>query len=405
MNTKNLLVSFLLAIFLVAGVSAVDITSDAKVTIDGTTVYDVTPTGDIVAVVAGEDLTVKVYFTADYDDTDVTVEAELEGDKVKTYASTSVFDVEEDMVYRKVLSLKIPFELKDEVSNNLTLTIEIDGKEYKTELSDITLRVQRPSYNAVVKSVTTSSSVSAGEALPVEVVLKNLGYNDLEDVYVSVKIPELNVVQGPKWFGDMVSIEDHCTSCDDDETDTLVGRLSLNVPYGVKAGVYNLEVIVKNDDTESKVVKQVVINNELNENVIASNTAKVVAKGERAVYELLIVNPTNNVKVYKIVADSKEVIASADETVVAVPAGSSKTVKVYASSVVEGQYTFNVNVFNGENLEQTVAYNLAVEGKKTNTVLILTIVLAAIFLVLLVALIVLLGKKPEKSEEFGESYY
>jgi hypothetical protein len=34
------------------------------------------------------------------------VRAELEGDKLKTYASTSVFDVEEGMSYVKILSLK-----------------------------------------------------------------------------------------------------------------------------------------------------------------------------------------------------------------------------------------------------------------------------------------------------------
>ena len=38
-------------------------------------------------------------------------------------------------------------------------------------------------------------------------------------------------------------------------------------------------------------------------------------------------------------------------------------------------------------------------------IVVLTIILAIIFIVLLVILIVLLGKKPEKQEEFGESYY
>ena len=38
-------------------------------------------------------------------------------------------------------------------------------------------------------------------------------------------------------------------------------------------------------------------------------------------------------------------------------------------------------------------------------IVILTIILAIIFLVLLVVLIVLVTKKPEKAEEFGESYY
>jgi uncharacterized membrane protein len=188
--------------------------------------------------------------------------------------------------------------LKDEVSDELTLTIEVDGKNYESELDEISLRVQRPSYNAVVKSVTVPNTIFAGEVLPVEVVLKNMGYNDLDDVYLSVRIPELNIVQGPKWFGDMVNIED-CTSCDD-ETDTIVGRLNLNLPYDAKPGVYTLEVIVQNDDTQSKVSKQIVVKNDFAENFITSNTIKTVAKNEEAVYDLLLVNPTNNIKVYKL---------------------------------------------------------------------------------------------------------
>jgi len=254
-----------------------------------------------------------------------------------------------------------------------------------------------------VKSVTTPSAINAGETFPVEIVLKNMGYNDLDDVYVTAKIADLSVSQGPKWFGDIVTLEE-CNECDDEE-DTVFGKLNLRVPYEAAAGVYALEVSVTNDDTTTTEVKQIVIANDFTNNVISTSAAKAVAEGEEAVYDLLIVNPTNNVKVYKIVADSEDVTSTVSQTVVAVPAGSSKTVKVSASSAVEGNFAFNVNVFSGENLEETVAYNLQVEGKKTNTVFVLTVVLAIVFLVLLVALIVLLGRRPEKSEEFGESYY
>ncbi|NCN86906.1 hypothetical protein GW932_03655 [archaeon] len=396
------MVSFVLALFLVAGASAVSFTGDlsdttAKVLVDG-----INANNDV-SVVAGDEVTVEVTFEAVVNDTDVTVEATIEGDKAKAFASTGVFDVEAGKSYKKNLVLKVPYELKDDISNDLELTIEIDGKEYKSESVVVLLRVQRPSYNAVVKSLTTPSSITAGETFPIEVVLKNMGYNDLDDVYVSARIAELNVMQGPKWFGDLVTLKD----CDDDcdLEDTVVGKLYLDVPYTAKAGVYNLELKVENDDTESIVTKQIVIANDFSENVISTTATKTVAKGEEAVYELLIVNPTNNVKVYKIVTDSEDVTSTVSQTVIAVPAGSSKTVEVRASSDVEGEYTFNVNVFSGENLEKTVAYNLSVEGKQTNTIFVLTVVLAVIFLVLLVALIVLLGKKPEKSEEFGESYY
>jgi len=408
MKTKNLMVSFVLMLALIGSVAAVSFTGDLAVSPVKVKVNDMNVNGSVVSVVAGEDVTVSVYFTADKNDTDVTVEAQIEGEKVKTYASTGVFDVEKGMKYVKTLVLKVPFELKDEISTDLDLSVTIDGKEYDSETTnDVTLRVQRPSYNAVVKSVTTPSSISAGENFPIEIVLKNMGYNNLDDVYVTARIKALDVYQGPKWFGDVLSLEDDSYYYHDNnyKDDTAYGKLNLKVPYNAPAGVYALEVIVSNDDTETSVVKQIVISNDFAENVISTSATKTVAEGEEANYDLLIVNPTNNVKVYKIVMDSEGITSTASQTVIAVPAGSSKTVKIKATSNVEGEHSFNVNVFSGENLESTEAFTLNVEGKKTNTVFVLTVILSIVFLVLLVALIVLLGRKPESTEEFGESYY
>jgi len=398
MNTKNLLVSlctFVFALFLIGSASA-SLVDDYRVTVDGIDVN-----GTDVSVVAGEDITVKVYFTANNSDTDVTVEAEIEGDKVDYKASTSVFDVIAKKAYKKTLSLKVPYELKDEVYNDgLELNIEIDGKDHKTVLEPITLTVQRPSYNAVIKSVTTPSSIDAGETFPVEIVITNLGYNELDDVYVSAKIAELGLVQGPKWIGDLVPVEECAGDCNYE--DTVAGRLYLEVPYNAKDGVYDLEIIVTNDDTKTVKVKEIVINNELSSNIIPSITGQIVAKNEEAVYDLLIVNPTNKVRVYKIVSEGD---VSFTSKVVAIPAGSSKVVSISASSEEDGKYPFTANVFVGDSLEESVELELTVEGKSSNSVVVLAIVLAIIFLVLLVVLIVLLGKKPEKTEDFGESYY
>ena len=406
MNTKNLVVTFCtfaLALFLVASVSAADLTTNYQVDVDGIQVAtNAGLTANTASVVAGQEFTLKVYFTSDVNDTDVTLEATVEGEKIEFRAITPIFDVESNHQYRKVLILKVPYELKDQLSDDLTLSIEVDGKDYKTTFDDIALRVQRPSYNAVVMSATTPSTISAGENFPVEIVLKNLGYNNLDDVYASVSIPELGVSQGPKWFGDLVSLE-NCTE-DCNKQDTVVGQLYLKTPYTTKPGVYDLQVVVQNGDTKTVEHKQITISNEFVENILVVSSKKTVAVGEEAVFDLLIVNPTDNVKIYRIVTDGD--VLTASQSVVAVPAGSSTTVKVAGSADKEGTYTFNVNVFEGNNLAKTVPLEMNVEGSSsTNTVVVLTIVLAIIFLVLLVVLIVLLSKKPEKTEDFGESYY
>jgi hypothetical protein len=410
MNTKKLLVSLvaIASLFLLATVSAAsDITYYYDVEVDGIYTADTWGQWNEPAVVAGENIIVEVTFTANVSDTDVTIEAELEGEKVSFDAISAPFDVEAGKVYKKKLVLKVPYELKDELSDELTLNIEIDGKEAEAELNEITLRVQRPSYNAEVKSITVSQTVEAGETIPVDIVLKNRGYNDLDDIYVTARIAELGVEQ-TSYFGDLVAIEKCATACDEDEEDTVSGRLYLKVPYDVEAGIYTVEVTVENEDTENTVVKQVVVENDFSNSVIVTSSSKTVAAGQEAVYDLLIVNPTNKLKVYRVITESSsDVASSAEMAVVAVPAGSSKAVKISATANTEGAYNFNVNVLSGDTAVETVALTLNVEGNRTvsNPVVVLTIILAVIFLVLLIVLIVLLGKKPSQSEEFGESYY
>ena len=426
MDTKKLLVSFLAiaSILLITSlVSASDLANITDVKVDGMSVMS----GEDVSVVAGELIDVKVYFTANFNDQDVTVTAELEGDKVDADATTSSFNVEAGNRYSKTLSVRIPYELKDSLSDDLTLNIEIDGREYKVEKTDVILRVQRPSYNADIKSISTQGTVDAGETFPVDVVLKNIGYNNLDDLYVTVSVPALGIERNG-YFGDIIAIEcgdnfdvdtdsedlynvDIDRNCDDSDVDTVNGRIFLKVPYDAKAGVYTVEVKVSNDDTTSSESTQIEVANDLTSNVIVTSTLKTVAVGEDAEYNILLVNPTDKLKVYRVVTESSGSLSTnTDSAVVAVPAGSSKTVKVIANADSEGEYAFNVNIFSGEELVDTVTLNAKVEGSKktlgtNNPVVVLTVILAIIFIVLLIVLIVLIGKKPEKTEEFGESYY
>lgn len=409
MNTKNTLVSFLavaLVLTLVVTVSAYNVDgtlakddSSFSIKVDGVYANDVSD----IAVIAGDTIEVKVYFTSDVDATDVRIKAELEGEKVDVSDRTATFDVEENKSYVKTLTLKVPYELKDEVSDDLDLTLKIWNSDEKTEVEGLTLRVQRESYNADIKSVSVSSTVSAGETFPVDIVVKNRGYNDLDDLYVTVSIDALNLHKSA-YFGDLVVEE-----IDDDDTDTVSGRLYLTVPYDVDTGVYTVTVEASNDDTVSTAVGQIVIENDFSNTAIATTLRKTAGTDDEATFSLLLVNPTDKLKVYRIVTESTSVLTtSASSAVVAVPASSSETVTITAMASEEGQYDFNVDVISGEAIADSVKFNLDVEGATntaTNPVVVLTIVLAIIFLVLLVVLIVLLGKKPEKTEEFGESYY
>ncbi|MBU2496915.1 MAG: hypothetical protein KJ767_02560, partial [Nanoarchaeota archaeon] len=360
-------------------------------------------TGDIVSVVEGSTLDVKVAFTSLVDASDVKIKAEIEGYNVDVNAETAKFDVEKGIRYTKSLTLKVPYELDDELSDGSTLEIKVYNKDDKTELADIALRVQRESYNAEVMSISTTRTAEAGTLFPIDVVLKNKGYNNLDDVYVTARIVELDTERSA-YFGDLISLDN---DNDDETTDTVEGRIYLEIPENAKSGTYTLEVEVSNDDVTSKRTKQIVVESGFSgNNVFATVTSKNVAVGENAVFSILIVNPTNKLKVYTIVPEASEKLTiSADESLVAIPAGTSKTVKVFAKATEEGTYNFNVKVIAGDELINNVALNASVEGKSIGSPMtILTVALAIVFIVLLIVLFVLVGKKP-KQEELGESYY
>lgn len=385
MNAKRTLVSFLAIatlLFLVATVSAA-----GEYSIDKVEVNDVEfPTIDpVLPVTAGETVKIEVWFSADFGtteedgedfyDVDVIIEAEIDaGEKVSIESEPMV--VESGDSRKVTLTLKVPCELEDEVSKLIDLTIEIDGEKYKTT-EIYSLRVQRPSYNADVKSIIVSSSVEAGQISPVDIVLQNTGYNDLENVYVTVRIPELSI-ERTSYFGDLVAVDD------EDDENTVSGRIYLEVPYNVASGIYTLEVEVANEDFSNPVVeKQIAVQNGFPEVAVKSGD------------NLLVLNPTNHLKVYKVVYPSEEVT-------VVVQAGSSKLVPI----VAEGEYNFDVFVFAGNELAGTVNFSGTSDSQElASPVVVLTVILAIIFLVLLVVMIVLITKKPEKTEEFGESYY
>tara|TARA_Y100000034_G_scaffold107346_1_gene136801 strand:+ start:2557 stop:3723 length:1167 start_codon:yes stop_codon:yes gene_type:complete len=386
MNIKNLMVFFLTIVgilFLVTTVSAAEVTNDLQVTIE-----DIDVSSDDVSVIAGEVIIMKAFFTSNVDASNVKFRAELEGEKVDVKEIVGPFDVENGTQRKVTLKLRVPYELKDEVSEDMTLSVRVYNGDHRTDKS-YDLRVQRQSYNLDVMSIRTKQIVDAGETISVDVVLKNTGYNYLDDLYVTVKIPTLGL-ERTSYFGDLVQIE--CVDdedfdptdrkCDKDDEDTVSGRFNFKIPYDAEPGIYSIEVEADNDDLTISEIKQIVVENEFSQIALQSGN------------DLVVLNPTNKLKVYT-------VVTPASETLVIVPAGTSRIVSIDSGLGND----FDVNVLSDGRVVGTVAFTGSEISSSNSPVVILTVVLAIIFIVLLIVLIVLIGKKPEKSEEFGESYY
>jgi len=331
METKKLLVSFIMLVsvlFLVPIVSAANVTSAIYVEVDG---IALSPTGPNPAIVVGDTVLVRVEFVSAVTTSDVTVEVEIKVGSEKVSGETRPFSVESDQTYPKTLHLKVPFDLDDVLSDFATLRIDISGKGYAdSTLSFTNLRVQREDFNADIKSIDVPQTINAGDTFPVYIVLKNIGYNDLDDVYVTAIISALDIEE-KVFFGDIVALECNdgkgsvynygvniTRKCNEDDEDTASGRIFLEVPYDVQSGIYALEVEVENDYTTSSEIVQVVIEN-------AFSAGNFIVSGN----DLLIVNPTNQLVVYRLIPQSTAVVSvSLSESIVDVQDGSIRTVTV-----------------------------------------------------------------------------
>lgn len=404
MNTKNILVSFLViasVLFLTTAISAASAgigTSNETVKVNDITVNNAGITADTASVNAGNAIAVEVSFKAtkgadwgtDNSASNVKIKATVEGNSNDVTVVTPLFDIIDGQTYSQVLILKVPSDFQaSDLSQSLPLNVEIlnsDGKVDTTLSADLT--VQRPSYDVAIKSVNVDNTISAGQSVPVDFVVKNIGYNNADDVYVTVSIPELNI-QKQVYLGSLVTQSYKDSNPSDNSNDNLVsvsGTVNLAIPYDAKIGVDTLTVTASNDQATNTVTQPITVQNSVSNIAMSSGN------------NLVVLNPTNLLTVYTVKYNSNE------QTVV-VPAQSSQTVPI--SVPTSGDYKFDVSVYNGDTLLSTVNYSGSNQStvELTNPVFILTVILAIVFLVLLVVLVVLITKKPQKTEEFGESYY
>lgn len=404
MNSKTILV-FLMTVFaaltIAAFASARDLgVSNVRVSING---VDTINSSDVISGQAGDTIPLKVVFTADENASDVKVKADISGSRDDIQAETGRFDMIEGNTYSKLLSLTLPTDI--DPSQALTLTIEIQSLNMGKFEQDFPITAQRESYKLNVLDVETAQEVTAGSNLAVNVVLRNSGSHRLDDNFVTVSIPALNI-EKRAYFSDLTPTD----VANPDISDATERTMFLQIPSDAKAGVYTLEVDASNADADTKATQSIAVTgNGQTSQVLSAATSKDIAAGQTATYDLVIINSGDKLGVYNIVPENAQnLVVSVDEPIVTVPADSSKTVTVRATAGdVMGTFNFAVNVNSQDQLVQRATFtaNVSKAAAISNNVMVLTVILAIIFVVLLIVLIVLLTRKPAKTEEFGESYY
>jgi len=342
---------------------------------------------------------VRVTFTADNDASDVKVKVYMEGYRNEISVSTNRFDIESGKTYTKLLSLRLPSDSKN-LSEDYTLYVDVVSKSDRTEQT-YPISLQRASYTLKVLSVDYSSKVSAGDVFPVSVVIKNSGYNRLDDAYVIVSIPALGI-SARGYVGDLISTEDYKKS--DNEKDSISKTVYLKIPENANSGTYDLKVETYNNDADTIVSKLIDVGDSASTTVLATVKNKDLNAGETTTYDLVIVNSANDVKVFRLNAVSGNALDVSVPSVITVGPDASKTIPVTVKAkndVAIGTYTFSVAV----NDEQVVFGANVVSSSVSTSAVALTVVLVIILAALLAVLIVLLTRKKKPSEEVETSYY
>ena len=252
MKKNILLVPFIavLALMVVGFASASsDVFTITNVEMDGVVLSD-SSYSDNSGFMAGDIVPVRVWFevkNSNDSQSNVEIEVEFDGYDNTESVSQDFGYAESDIEYRsKIFNLRIPSDV-DEKLEQTVLYVKVSSKDGKGEV-EYKINLQRESQNLDVLAVDYSSKVSAGDVFPVSVVVENNGYGFSEDNFLIVSIPALGIsVRG--YIGDLDSIEDY--NHDNHEEDAIQKTVYLAIPEDTETGVYEMEIVVYNDDTKT----------------------------------------------------------------------------------------------------------------------------------------------------------
>jgi len=260
MKNKAILVSIVALFAIVLTLNAVS-ASEVNVTIEDVTFNDISLmyTSFIDTAAAGfvsNTVPVEVAFTSNEPLEDVKVKVYIEGYKDDIIESTSRFNTFADKTYPIKFSLDLPSSMDlDNNPEEITLFVRISAKGYEALEQEFKISVQRDTYALEFLSIDADEKVAAGSVLALDIVLKNNGYDRLDDTYVRASIPELGISQRV-YFGDIAS------KSDDDYDfirDSLNKRIYLAIPADAVSGVYNIEVEAYNYDATVTANKKVMV--------------------------------------------------------------------------------------------------------------------------------------------------
>jgi len=311
---------------------------------------------------------------------------------------------------KKNLKLELPSDLETTASGEeYTLSVTLkDGRGRTLEPSaEYELTVQRQNDLVEIQRVIVPSVLEAGKAAKMTVVLKNIGSDEQEDLYLKISSTELGLFE-EEYVGDLEAMDE------DDNEDVATIDVPLRISNGALEGTYALKVQVYNDNLEVMTTKTVTVNGIQkaadSTDVVAVEGSLDLKQGQTGVYQLHLLNLGNDAQTYTVSVTGIDGWASYDVNPLSVKLNpdSSQLVDLaltVSDKAMVGKHTFTVAVdSDGKTVkEMTLTTNIEQSTWKVDAMLTSVVVLALI-LVALVAFLVR-SRKSEDETEVEESYY
>ncbi len=429
MNGKilGLLTLFIVFASLLTGAAFADfvpVTVDS-VKIDG----DIIHPWDVnrLSVERGDDIEIRVKFTAYADAENVQVEAEIRGyeydDQEDTDDITRSFDVETNVSYTKTLDITVPSRMEED---DYMLRITVTDRNNDQLVYNFNLKIDAPRHSMVIKDVvlTPENQVRAGRALLATARVKNMGDRDEDSVKVTISIPSLGI-----------SASDYIDEVESDDSETSE-ELYLRIPVCAEAGSYDVLTKVEYDDLDMQVTKVTsidVVESDVCEasgtgasgqaaepDVVVGSSLENVVPGEGgAIFPITITNNAGTRKTFSVTVDGVNdwgTVKISPTSTVVIGAGKEESLFIFVaanSDAASGQQVFTATVKSGSNtIEQAALTANIVEpqadgwnsAKKGLEIALVVLVALLVILGLIIGFSKLKNEDDDDSEE-TETYY
>ena len=293
-----------------------------------------------------EDLKLEAWVSGyDWDDVEDYINLN-EMDAGDTVSKTLHITLPEDMDARDAYTLHVALSNKKDIDIEERYNLKISQEKHNLAIDDITLR---------------PSTVTAGSAVFATVRVENMGYENEENIKVTISIPDLGV-SAKDYIDELVTADD---DSEDYKMADSTPEMKLAIPSDAKAGTYNLKVTVAYDDGHETVEKTETVNVKAVESatteevpatlVNIDSSSKEATAGIEVPFKIMVANLGNDVAIYSLEVAGADLWATTrvEPAMVTLPPDATGEMFVYIkpkTDIEAGQHSFTAKIKSGNTI-------------------------------------------------------